>query len=473
MPLVAQVAAQYWEPHSWLRGDYRDYKKFTPWALADIARISLVSGNESRKPATRDDLLRCAGAYAAQVDLKPSEGGEDDPLVGFLLRIGHEQLVYNQSRYHDLGRSAAIFDQTAPTKPLQVLDGNWIEDLLGCSISQFVGIGFVAHTAAVKNNGRFLEDWLDDPALSALTSKIPIQLMRDVVEGKFVGDLPFFQAERPVFRPSKQRRYTFNPLLDKPIVSGIGESRLVPVPGMIDRKISPLGLWYMGFEKWGTPFADDVGELFEQYVGRQLKLIPDVVVHPEIVYNNQQNRSVDWIVVGEHAVVLVEVKSTRPTEPIRLGASTAFSALGKKLGKAYGQIETSNDKIAQRDSAFNAIPDTLPRIGLIVTMEDFPIANTPMIRGALNISPSIPICVCSSEELEILVTITDEPVDKFLLDFLNDPNKPGWSLTNDVREPKHAHRSNEVLADAWKSYGWGIRPQDDEQAASGEFETSE
>ena len=49
IPLIAQAAAQYWEPDSWLK---TPYKKFTPWALADIARVSLVSGNENRSAAT-------------------------------------------------------------------------------------------------------------------------------------------------------------------------------------------------------------------------------------------------------------------------------------------------------------------------------------------------------------------------------------------------------------------------------------
>lgn len=457
LPLVAAGAAQYWEPGSWLKSPFI---KLTPWALADIARVSLVSGNEYRGPATERDLLECSAAYSAAQDPELPKIGAD-ALVGFLLRTSSEQFIYTQSRYGDLGRTGAIFAQTTASKPLQVLDqAGWAEDLLGCSISQYVGIGFMVHSLAVTHGGRFSEEWLDGPGLvEKITSKIPVALIREVIENHFVGDLKFYQQERSVFKPSPYRRFTYNPLVGKPIISGIGDGHLVPVPGLIDRKISPLGFWYTGFEKWGKPFADDVGELFEQYVGRQLKLIPNADVHREITYGKPEQHSVDWIVVCDKAVLLVEVKSVRPTEPIRLGSATVWDDLGGKLSKAYKQIEKSNQLIADNNPAFKDVPSSLPRIGVIVTMEDFPIANSLEIRAKLGVSPSIPTCVCSSEELELLVTITDEGVETFLLAFLNDPSKQGWSLTNDVRDEKHAHTDNQVMDQAWAGYDWGVTPE--------------
>ena len=42
VPLLASVAAQYWQHNSWLGGPFNGL--FAPWALADIARVSLVMG---------------------------------------------------------------------------------------------------------------------------------------------------------------------------------------------------------------------------------------------------------------------------------------------------------------------------------------------------------------------------------------------------------------------------------------------
>jgi len=462
LPLIARAGAQYWVPQTWLNSPY---KKLTPWNLADVARVSLVSGNEHRKSAVYQDLLESCAAYSSLVDPQLSgqavSGGGSDIIAGFLLRKSAEQLVYNQSRWHDLGRTAAIFDQTAAKKPLNVLgDPGWVQSLLGCTIPQYIGIGFIVHTIAVKYEGRFLEDWLDDPVLEPITSEIPVRLVRDVIADHFMADVSFFQQERPNFHPSPYRRFTYNPLMGKPIVSGISDVRLVPVPGLIDRKISPLGLWYTGFDLWGSDFSDDVGELFEQYVGRQLDLIPNVVVQPEVVYREgkDEKRSVDWILVFDGVALLVEVKSARPTEPIRLGKEEAYDQMGTKLSKAFKQIDTTSQLIEDQHPKFSHIPKNLPRIGLIVTMEDFPIANAPALRARLGVFPSIPTCVCSSEDLELLVTITDQDICSFLSAFLADPSKIGWSLTNDVRDEARGHARNEVLDQAWKTYTWGLPP---------------
>ena len=463
LPLVARAAAQCWVPQSWLGSPF---KKLTPWNLADIARVSLVAGNEHRQSATSNDLLECCAAYSSLVDpqLSGQRATGEDVIAGFLLRKSAEQLAYNQSRFHDFGRTAAIFNQTSPKRALNVLgDPGWVHTLLGCTIPQYVGIGFIVHTLAVKHEGRFLEDWLDDPTLEPITSKIPLEVMRAVIASHFMADISLFRQQRPKFRPTPYRRFTFNPLIGKPIVSGISDVRLVPVPGLIDRKISPLGFWYAGFELWGRAFSDDVGELFEQYVGRQLGLIPNAVVYPEISYRDGRDEklSVDWIVLNGGVVVLVEVKSARPTEPVWLGRDDAYDHIGNKLSKAFRQIDTTNQLIEDQHPEFRHIPNNLPRVGLIVTMEDFPIANAAPLRARLNICPSIPTSVCSSEELELLVTITDQGVCSFLRDFLSDPGKEGWSLTNDVRDPARNHSRNAVLDQAWASYTWG-RPDESE-----------
>jgi hypothetical protein len=450
LPVIAEAGARYSEPGSWHNSPYL---KLTPWALADIARVSLVSGNEHRKSASQRDLLECAAAYSALVELKSAQ----DVVASYLLRKSSEQFAYNESRYHSLLRSAAIFDQTTPAQDLKILQPRWCEDLFGCSLSQYVGIGFIVHTVAVQHNGRFDEAWLDDPFLEPITSKIPVALMRNLIENHFAGDAKHFQQERDNFRPSPVRRYTFSPLLDRPIVSGITGERLVPVPGLIDRKISPLGVWYAGIAKWGSEFAKEVGHLFEQYVGRHVALIPDSTLIPEITYDRDNKRSVDWIVVTGDYVLLVEVKSARPTEPIRLGATEAWDDLATKFVKAFEQIAKANQKIEEGNTAFSHIPKDRPRIGLVVTMERFSFANWPEIRSRLNISPPITTCVASSEELELLVTLKDQEPLQFLWEFLNEPDKQGFDLEAELRRKgEEAFRTNAVMDAAWASYEWGL-----------------
>lgn len=457
VPLVSAVGATLTEPGSWLRQG--TVTTVTPWALADVARVSLVSGNEFRSPATARDLDNCMRAYTAFDE--PQQG--QDPVMSFLFRIASEQLGFNELRYSNLLRSAALFLQTSPSKDLTILRDGWIEDLVGCSLSQYVGIGFLAHTLAVMHGGQFDEAWLStDPSAAPITDKIPVALITDVMQRRFIGDRAFYRENRAL-ESTPFRRYTFNPLLDRPVVVGLHEHKLVPVPALVDKKVSPLGIWYAGFERWGNMFATEVGDLFEQYVGRHLSLIPDAVVHPEIVYGSDNRRSVDWIVVMEDLVILVEVKSTRPTEPIRLGTADVWKTFSAKFSKAYEQIENTNALIEAGKVEFAAIPQGLRRCGLIVSMESFPFPNTPEVRCKMGVNSTIPTVICASSELETLVTVRGIGVDDFLLEFFNNTDRSGFDLHNElVGLGQESFCRNSVMDEAWRAYDWGLPPPSDD-----------
>ncbi|MGW0886380.1 hypothetical protein, partial [Streptomyces sp. NPDC002671] len=64
---------------------------------------------------------------------------------------------------------------------------------------------------------------------------------------------------------------------------------LIPVTPAVLGTVCPMGLYYTGMEHYDSKvfeaFARDLGELFEQYVGRHLRLLPNSEVHHEIVYD--------------------------------------------------------------------------------------------------------------------------------------------------------------------------------------------
>ena len=110
-------------------------KAIAPWALAEIARVSLVHGTEfGRKPATVADLNDCANAFMNldDRDLRRHTGGS----VGdFLLRLGAQQLTWQQQPFHDLARAAAIFQRAPdPKRPPKVITGGWPQQVFGCSL---------------------------------------------------------------------------------------------------------------------------------------------------------------------------------------------------------------------------------------------------------------------------------------------------------------------------------------------------
>lgn len=108
----------------------------------------------------------------------------------------------------------------------------------------------------------------------------------------------------------------------------------------IGRKLSPIELYYLGIKRSGEAFSRDMGELLEDYIGRQLATMPGVDVHPEATYTEKKDviKSVDWIVVFDDLVLLVEAKATRTPMATRAADLTAQDTYQETLGKAFKQV---------------------------------------------------------------------------------------------------------------------------------------
>jgi hypothetical protein len=94
LPLIAAAAARYGSPQrpqSWLESPSL---KYTPWALADAARVCLAYGTEHlRSDATERDLLAILAAYSSLKE--PTLHGADEDTIrlrDFMMRLGCEQM---------------------------------------------------------------------------------------------------------------------------------------------------------------------------------------------------------------------------------------------------------------------------------------------------------------------------------------------------------------------------------------------
>ncbi|MDT0616281.1 hypothetical protein RM812_40005 [Streptomyces sp. DSM 40712] len=451
LPLIARASATY--ALSWRQSPYR---KYLPWALADAARVSLACGNEyHRKDATDTDLLRILDMYSQLEDPYLYEHDNDrDALARFLLRAAGEQMIYQEPVFQELARAAAMLTQTAGTREARCLRPGWEEELLGTSLSHYVGIAQLLWVSAISCAGRFDPTSLEAPGAERICAEIPATTILSVAEKHFVTDTAAFRQANEQARITTDpllRRYEYNPLRTTPLVKGYGPGLLAPVNHLIPAKASPLGIYYTGVAKFGGAFAQDLGDLFEAYVGRQLGLLPDATVLPEIAYGQNQALSVDWIVITEELVLLVEVKSVRPTAHLRLANERRGDELQRMLGRAYEQINHTAALIASGRKEFAVVPTDRPVHGLIVTMEPFHIVNAPLQRPLLP-ATTVPITVCSISELEDMVTITDTPVGRLLLERAADAQRSTYALREALSG--HTHARNAVLDAGWNSYPW-------------------
>lgn len=457
LPVVAAASARYPMRDSWFDSPYG---KFVPWALADIARVSLVYGGEHRgRPATERDLLACSAAYTAQGDPELTADSSGDAVANFMLRISSEQLVFQRDPFADIARTVAIFEQTVATRPPRVLTIGWPERLLGCQLHEYARAALLLQTSAWRNAGTFDPRWLNQSNFGQVLEELPRAAIEGVLARHFATDLHGFrQAQQrvPRSRDDRYRRFAHNPLRDTPVISGVGEALLVPVPALLTLKVSPLGLYYtgVGTEGFGLAFAQDAGDLFEAYVGRQFELLHGCTVHPSITYGKDKRESVDWIAVTDTAVLLIEVKATRPTESVRLGSPCASAALVKALGRAHEQVAATADRIRSRDPAFSAVPGDRPLVALIVTMEPFPTVNAPLGTLAFP-DPTVATLICSAEEVEHLCSADVDP-GALLLDHVTDLNRRGWSLSSALEGRPVAR--NAVLEKAFDRYRWLGKP---------------
>jgi hypothetical protein len=471
LPLVAAYAARYGGPGDpWLNSPYRIH---TPWALADVARVSLAYGLDfGRADATDDDLLTILAAYDSLDDPFRRESDRDEALRGFLLRKAGEQFAWQAPEYSTLARSAAVFSHTVPNRPLKYILPGWDVGLFGCSLSDYVGAAQLLWASALACNGHFDPALFSTPDGERISRHVDKAAVLHALDTHFAIDKAEFRVKdeevrkRTAHRNPQLRRYTFNTLRSRPAVTGFGRGYLCPGPKLVLSKASPWGLYFSGLERFGTDFTTEIGYFFEQYIGRQLALL-DAQVLPEIRYKEgkQYLDGVDWIVVFDDLVLLVEVKSVIPTEPVLLGTSDATEHIVGKLKKAYRQINKTAGLIKDRRPEFQVIPGDRPILGMAVTLEPFYLTEAPFLRYFLP-ETQVPVSVASAAEIEELVTITDSPISALLLERNADEERSTWSVG--VALQGHERHRNPILEAGWNTYPWAsvFRSTRDAGAAS-------
>jgi hypothetical protein len=469
LPLIAAAAARYGRPErpqSWLASPY---KKYTPWALADAARVSLAYGTEKgRSDAAEDDLLRILAAYSSLKD--PTLFSDDADAVrlrDFMMRTSGEQLVWQAQEFNSLARTAALYLHTpfpARRRPRHITQG-WDTEVFGCSLADYVGTTQLIWAAALNGAGRF-----DPKAIYAgpdgprFTATVGQDTVEEVTARHFVIDIAAFkEAERQSVARLKDlagpgaglyRRFAYNPLTGRPVVSGfVGPGLLCPSPSLVYRKATPVGIYHTGKEYFGPGFLEETGYLFEEYIGRQLRLFPDAEVFGEITYTERKNerQSVDWIVVFDDLVLLVEVKSMMPTEASRLGLEQGVSETDKKLSRAYRQVNVTSALIGAQHPQFAHIPADRPRQALIATLEPLPVPNAHLPHPDLP-APELPIVVASAHEIEGLAALADTTPASLLLDRAADPQRSTWAISDCLTGRET--RRNPVLDQGWAAYPW-------------------
>lgn len=342
--------------------------------------------------------------------------GEDfglNVVANAFVQLAFYQFPHQRAHRSSLGRTLALFEQTpfpSDYNP-EVMTSGWQEALLGCSLADYLGVTLLLAAAASPNNGRFNPAWIEQPNFPQEMRNLFDPAVTRRMLTQFLSAPASSFRKRDLERPGVDRRYTFNPLLDTPVVSGLGADLFMPVPDFVLWKPTPSGLYFTGLRHWDAAFTRDLGHLFEAYVGRQLALVTEAKLYPEIQYGKSNDKSIDWFVVFPDLVLLVEVKVARPKQALRSGTPGAASALQQDLNKANKQLDKTYKLIQSRRSEFDHIPADRPVVGLVVTLEDFHLANSPLHQTWYSRATELPTLVISVDELEGLVGLEGDISD--------------------------------------------------------------
>lgn len=166
--------------------------------------------------------------------------------------------------------------------------------------------------------------------------------------------------------------WAHNPLYEYPIVALEGGTYVVPSPLGILQRMSPQGMYFLGRDIVAGDgphafqnLASRLGLRYECYIGQQLGLLTHAEVLPEIVYDNDQ-KSVDYIITTPEVVVLVEAKSTAPTQQTRAGVFPINGDLDRGINLACRQITRTAELIQSGHPKFSHLQGP-PLRGLVVT----------------------------------------------------------------------------------------------------------
>jgi hypothetical protein len=448
---VAAFSAGVSEPESgpdqWLQA--------SPWGLAKIAKESIVAGSQFFRQAhdlSAREVLKLHNTFANTADV-PRDMEEQELGRLILLQLSYEQFVYGQYDHDSWARSLAIMHFTPLRHPQIDFDESYIFDLFEMPISEAINGLWLMGQVCRLNRGIWRDDllqvhdmqevlkWVSLETLINLRKQIsmPIQSFKSLV------------TETGESQGSPYRRWEANPLIAYPLVDLLDGRYVAPQYRLVSKLAAPDALAYRGFIKRGADFTTQLGPIFEQYVGDQLKLIGTDSVSGEIKFQHGKTKlaSIDWFVELNDCILLVEVKSARPNDAVRSGRVDIKTAYKAALGRAYAQITETKKYIDSGRVEFQRYSTGKKLIGIVVTLEPFYLANSGLFLEYEQDS-GLPILQASAAEIEELVLIEPQKLSELLLKIVSDFELARQDLTNSAKD-YFSDRHNPFLLEAKNS----------------------
>ncbi len=430
LPAVARVACEISDREI---DSFERWRGVSPWGLALLARESVVRGNEHRpsREVTDSDVLELHDLLNVSHDQAPPS--ERDRTLGILARAAYEQFPYQESDAEELARTWALLHDAVAETETERLTPSTVDELVGGPLQDVLRAAWLVYGLCRSSSGQWNEAfWSTGEARSLITLTPATRVIK--LANDLTADIATMRRDHATVQPPPRHlvRYDYNPLHKSPLALLADGQVLAPQPRLILRCMSPNALYYKGLQRVGPTFPSDPGKVVERYVGMNVRCVPETQVEGEIIYEKDSKRSVDWIWQLPGLLILVEVKAMRATISARIGAPDFAPDLAKRLNVAVHQLNRTGGRIDDGHVAFQHLPRSVTRIGLIVTAEPIYLGNAASTRQYLT-EASMPTLVVSLRDLEDLVAHDAEEVAAALTRIATDPNLSSWLFSSALK----------------------------------------
>lgn len=434
---MLSVISRAWDGHP--TDERGRVKPFLPWDIAGVAATLLQWGTAGGGAPTPDELRRICWMF---LNLEHPGLGEPGSGLAMVLRLIYSQIPFQAP---DAGmhwaRAVALFRDTEFQEGYvpEVMTPDWQEELLGCSVEQWVSVGFALH-AALLQGSHYPFEWTPElePVLEALGGS---EGFDRVVRQGFTMTVGDYRAQRRTHverfggttaQQFLREPFAFNPLFSAPLIEGIADHFVAPCFPAIAVRASALGIVHEGTSQWGEAFRRDSGQLFEQYVGRQVRQIAGAIVVPELSYGPRRNRvkTIDWFVILPDVVLLIECKAMTPDRNLQEGFGTV-EQVHARLAKPLDQINKTVQALGAGHAELADIPTDRPVVALVVTLGNFVMANGPDVRESLPVT-AVPSAFVGVDFLEALVTTDAVEMSRYFAGMHAPDERPGVLPVEDI-----------------------------------------
>lgn len=296
-----------------MKSEYSEYKgvPYNDNILCIAAQLILMFSNRNTGEQPTDEGLKYILQIALGVEEQKLAVYKESPL-SLLMKVAYDQTWLYEKPVQSIGRVWAIYNYAWKLVPKQKLDPlSEIKRIVGISYEEILVYGFLASS---QKEGHLFELSVND--IELVSKETGLMLAMDG-QTKFLSWISCSYED--FIKETQPEMYVKCPIINsQESVRGYRSCPyFIPAPNALFARMS-LGLYHDLARKFDkgrgdNQFKVEYGKAFEKYIGMLLKLfLTSYEVNPEIEFGTKGKKqaSVDYLVMKNNALVLIEVKQS-------------------------------------------------------------------------------------------------------------------------------------------------------------------